>query len=109
MQKTLDIARIPATMLGGLGLVSALYIHMNASDFATVSREQDTPAFLYQGLILLGFCSVVVVIFRSKQISINEATPVSQAKMYYLSLFGDAPIYILAIAVVTFSYNNYYS
>lgn len=108
MQKTIDIVRIPATFLGGLGLISAFYIHINASDFATISREQDSPAFLYQGFLLLALCSVIVVILRSKQISITEPKPLSQAKLYYLSLFGDTPIYILAIAIVTFLYSNYY-
>ncbi|NOS92916.1 MAG: hypothetical protein HOP30_13410 [Cyclobacteriaceae bacterium] len=107
MKKILDIVRIPATILGGLGLIYIIYIHLNAIDYADVSGDK-IPGYLTTGLFAIWATAIGVGVMRQKELKVENPDFGTKLKIFYKSLFGEAPTLVIIISVATFLYGNYY-
>ncbi len=107
MKKILDIIRIPATILSGLGLIYTIYIHLNAIDYADISGNK-IPGYLTTGLFAIWATAIGVAITRQKELKVDNPSFSDRLKIFYKSLFGEAPTLVIIISIVTFLYGNYY-
>lgn len=108
MKKILDIVRIPATILSGLGLIYTLYIHLNAIDYADIAIGDKIPEYLDLGLFAIWATAIGVAIIRQKELKVDNPSFGDRLKIFYKSLFGEAPTLVIIISVATFLYGNYY-
>ncbi|MEO7990567.1 MAG: hypothetical protein ABI663_13560 [Chryseolinea sp.] len=108
MKKFLDIIRIPATILGGLGLIYTIYIHLNAMDYADISVGDKVPGYLQFGIFAIWLTAIGVAINRQKELKVENADFRTRLKIFYKTLFGEAPILMIIISIAAFLYGNYY-
>ena len=108
MKKILGIVRIPAAILGGLGLIYTVYIHLNAIDYADISVGDKIPGYVEFGIFAIWATAIAVAINRQKELKVENPNLGTRLKIFYKTLFGEAPTLMIIISIATFLYGNYY-
>lgn len=108
MKKILDIVRIPATILGGLGLIYTIYIHLNAIDYADISEGDNIPGYLHVVLIAVWATAIGVVITRQNELKVENPNFETRLKLFYKTMFGEAPALMIIVSIGTILYAYYF-
>ncbi len=108
MKKILDLIRIPATILSALGLAYTIYIHLHAIDYVDLSGGDNIPGYLTTGIFAVWAAAIGVAIMRQKELKVENHNSAARLKIFWLSLFGDAPTVVIIISLAVFLYGNYY-
>lgn len=107
MKEILGTLRIPVTVLGALGLLCTLYIHLNAIDYAEVAEGDSIPGFLRLGLLVVWPAAIAMVWVRQGELKVDHPD-LGRLKLLFKSLFGEAPNLVIMAAIAAYIYGTYY-
>lgn len=108
MKRIIDIYKIPATILAGIGFLFTLYIHVNAFNFVRLSNENEIPDLLEYGIFLIWLSAILVLVQRQKEVFNENKDLKARLKLFVSVFLGDLPRIFLIIPLSGYLYSNYY-